>query len=79
MNRKRSNRPWYIYTSGVFNQRQFKGGSRAVCGKRVELKLTLMYLALSPKYKLDDNHKINIDAFEKNFIRNLYAGDCSSI
>ena len=27
-----------------------------------------MYLTLSPKYKLDENHKINIDAFEFLFV-----------
>ena len=32
--------------------------------KQQNLKLTSMYLKLSPKYKLDDKHKTNIDAFE---------------
>ena len=29
-----------------------------------QLKLTLMYLTLPQKYKLDDNHKTNINTFE---------------
>ena len=38
--------------------------SRIACRKRAELKLTLMYLTLSPKYKLDDNQKTATDTFE---------------
>ena len=32
--------------------------------KQRDLKLTLMYLTLLPKYKLDDSHKTNIDTFD---------------
>ena len=32
--------------------------------KQRNLKLKLMYLTLPPKYKLDGNHKTNIDTFE---------------
>ena len=39
-------------------------GSRTVCRKAANLKLMLMYLTLSPKYKLDDNHKTNNYTFE---------------
>ena len=39
-------------------------GSRTVCRKTAEFEIELMYLTLSPKCKLDDNHKTNIDTFE---------------
>ena len=31
-------------------------------------KLTLMYVTLSKKYKVDDNHKTNIDTLEHFFV-----------
>ena len=37
--------------------------------KQRNLYSTLMYLTLPPKYKLDDNHKTNIDTFEIFFFR----------
>ena len=37
---------------------------RKYAEKQWNLKLTLMYLTLSSKYKLDVNHKTNIDTFE---------------
>ena len=35
--------------------------------KNRNFKLTLIYLTLSPKYKLDDNHKTKIDTFDWGF------------
>ena len=45
-------------------------GSRTVCRKTAEFEIELMYLTLSPKCKLDHNHKTNIDTFEI-FLRKL--------
>ena len=51
-------------------------GSRQYAEKQRNLKLTLMYLTLPLKYKLDDNHKTNIDTSEF-FFRKVQADDCS--
>ena len=42
----------------------FKVVEKQYAEKQWNLKLTLMYLTLSPKYKLDDNHETNFDTFE---------------
>ena len=39
-------------------------GREQYAEKHWNLKLTLMYLTLSSKYKLDNNHKTNIDTFD---------------
>ena len=38
--------------------------------KQRNLKLTSMYLTLSPNFKLDDKHKTNIDTFDFFFRKN---------
>ena len=59
-------------------EQKFAGGREQDAEKQRNLKSTLMYLILLPKYELDDNRKTNIDIFE-SFFRNLQADDCSGI
>ena len=43
-------------------------GSRTVCRKTAEFEIDVDYLTRSPKYKLDHNHKTNIDTFGVFFV-----------
>ena len=54
--------------------------SRTVCRKTVEFEIDVdVSHTVAIIYKLDDNHKTNIDTFEGGFFRILWADNLSSI
>ena len=53
-----------------FHEVECRGGREQYAKTQRNLKLMLIYLALSPKYKLADNHKTKIDTFKIFFFIN---------